>query len=115
MEAKEIKKYADLYGYDIIITELKKTFNLVSFARNSIPTLGSLTLPIKRLKKNSDAIINRVILHKTNEITVSCYSSGLDLYIYRCEEHKHEPCLFEPIDKLPPRDWEHYRQEIYNQ
>jgi hypothetical protein len=70
MKLKEIKDYANLYGWAITVAELKKTFSLVSWAKSSKPTAGSLTLPTKKLNENNDTTIERVILHKSGELTL---------------------------------------------
>jgi hypothetical protein len=70
MKLKEIKDYANLYGWAITVAELKKTFNLVSWAKSSKPTAGSLTLPTKKLNENNDTTIERAILHKSGELTL---------------------------------------------
>ena len=70
MKLKEIKDYADLYGWAITVSELKKTFSLVSWAKNSKPTAGSLTLPIEKLNENNDTTIENVKLHRNGELTL---------------------------------------------
>lgn len=71
IDLKEIKKYSDLYGWDITVIQLKKKFNSVSWARNSKPTEGSLTLPTRLLNENEDTVINKVIVHKNKTITMA--------------------------------------------
>jgi len=70
MTLKELKKYADLYGWPIAVKYLKKRFTLVSWAKNSRPTAGSLTWPTERLSENYNPKIKKVILHRNNEITL---------------------------------------------
>lgn len=70
MKNSEIKKYYDLYGYDVIATVLKSKFYFVSFCKNSIPGPGSLTLKTEKLNVLSDAKIEKVILHKNLNLTI---------------------------------------------
>ena len=70
MKLKEIKDYADLYGWAVTVTALKKQFALVSWAKSSKPTAGSLTLPTNKLNENNDTEIHKVILHRNNELTL---------------------------------------------
>ena len=70
MKLKEIKDYSDLYGWEIVVSELKKTFTLVSWAKNSRPTAGSLTVPTEKLNENRNASIEKVMLHRNGEITL---------------------------------------------
>jgi hypothetical protein len=67
---KNIKEYSDLYGWAITVSELKKIFTLVSWAKNSKPTAGSLTLATNKLIENEDTTIYKVTLHKNGEITL---------------------------------------------
>ena len=70
MILKEIKDYSDLYGWAITVSELKKTFSLVSWAKNSIPTLGSRTFDTDRLNDNNRTTIKKVIIHRNGELTL---------------------------------------------
>jgi hypothetical protein len=70
MTTQEIKQYFDVYGYSVIATSLKKNYLFVSFSKNSIPTQGSMTLPISKLNTESDAKIENVIIHKNNKLTI---------------------------------------------
>lgn len=67
---KEIKKYCDLYGWEITVMQLKKQFSLVSWAKNSIPTGGSLTLSTEKLNVNNDTVIFSAIVHKNKSLTL---------------------------------------------
>lgn len=67
---KDLKNYCDLYGWSITVLRLKKLYNFVSFAKNSIPTAGSLTLSTKKLNENNDTTIKKVINHKNNTVTL---------------------------------------------
>jgi len=85
MNLKEIKDYADLYGWAITVAELKKTFRYVSWAKSSKPTAGSLTLPTKKLNENNDTTVERVILHKNGDLTLVTNQGWLtffDVIIY---------------------------------
>lgn len=70
LSLKEIKDYADLYGWHVTVLRLKKLFTSVSWAKNSKPGPGSLTLPVEKLKGNNDTLIKKVILHKNEELTL---------------------------------------------
>lgn len=67
---ENINKYADLYGWDVTVRMLKKKFNLVSYAENSIPTAGSLTFSSDRLNVNGGFIIDRAINHRNGDVTI---------------------------------------------
>lgn len=70
MELKEIKNYFDLYGYEVVLIDLKAKFHFVSFCKSSIPRLGSMTLPTNRINVLSDTTIEKVIIHKNNKVTI---------------------------------------------
>ena len=69
-QLKEIKKYATLYGYLVTILQLKKIYTFVSYAEKSIPTAGSQTLTTDKLKEDTSILLENVILHKNNNITL---------------------------------------------
>lgn len=81
MNIKEIKNFADLYGWSITVIELKKLYSLVSWAKGSTPTGGSLTLPTKSLKENNYTTIKRVILHKNKNLTLVTNSGWMRFYV----------------------------------
>jgi len=70
MTLKEIKQYADLYGYNTTTLLLKQKYSFVSFAKKSIPTAGSMTKCSSLLLYNDYTSINKVILHKNNRVTL---------------------------------------------
>lgn len=70
MDNKDIKIYADLYNYQTVVLMLKKRFDLFSIRRSSEPTEGSPTYPTAFLDHNADNKIQRVILHRNNEVTI---------------------------------------------
>lgn len=74
MTLKEIRDYADVYGWEIVVPELKKKFNFVSTAGRSVPTEGSPTVGSGMLVSNPDtpANIQKVILHKDGSVTIKC-------------------------------------------
>ena len=70
MSNTDVKKYFDVYGYQVILTDIKKRYYFVSFSKKSIPTPGSMTLKTDKINVLSDAKIENVILHKNNKITL---------------------------------------------
>ena len=70
MTNKDIKKYADLYGWNTVATQLKNKYTFVSFCKNSVPTQGSITYYVNKVNEDANIIINKVILHKDNNITL---------------------------------------------
>lgn len=76
MQNIEIKKYFDLHELETILIDLKNRYLFVSFCKKSIPKKGSLTIESKQLKTTSNARIEKVIIHKNNNITLKtnfCY------------------------------------------
>ncbi len=69
-QLKEIKKYSVLYGYTVTILQLKKIYTFVSYAEKSIPTPGSRTLTTDKLNEGGDTLLEKIILHKNNDITL---------------------------------------------
>ena len=70
MKNSDIKKYFDVYGYEVVLTDIKNRYFFVSFSKNSIPTNGSMTLKTDKINVLSDAKIENVILHRNNKITL---------------------------------------------
>lgn len=68
---KEILKYPDLYGNDILLQELKKQFSIVSWAKNSTPTPGSRSWPIQLIKAIKPNVkILKPIFHRNGDLTL---------------------------------------------
>ena len=67
--------YFDLYPSYIIFEELKKEFSHFCLCKKSIPSFGSPCYKIERLNPNSGAKIEKVIKHRTGEITL-CTNLG---------------------------------------
>lgn len=68
---KIIVENLDLYGFDILLDFLKSKFTFVSFAPNSIPTVGSKTITVEKLKAfKQDTKIEKVINHKNGDVTL---------------------------------------------
>ena len=68
-------KYFDLYPSDIIFEELKNKFSYFCVCQKSVPSLGSPCYKINKLKTNSGAKIEKVIRHRSGEITL-CTNLG---------------------------------------
>lgn len=66
----DIKKFYDLYEWSLIVKILKNNYNFVSWAKNSIPTQGSLTLPTEKLNENNDTLVKKVINHGGKKLTL---------------------------------------------
>ena len=61
----------DLYGLDVLLEQLKKQFLFISFAKNSIPTAGSMTLPTNKLVKfKEETKLIKVIKHRNKNLTL---------------------------------------------
>jgi len=72
MKAKEIREYADLYGYAISVELMKKMgYKTVSIANDSIPSMGSPCNKIDMLDTELAHVeIEKVICHKNDSITM---------------------------------------------
>jgi hypothetical protein len=67
---EQLLTLADLYGFEVVISQLKKRFTLVSYRDKSIPTGGSPTWETGRLKEDLGATIQKAIQHKNGEVTL---------------------------------------------
>ena len=69
--AIEIFKFIDLYGSEILFTELKK-YPFVSWRDKTIPTQGSPTRLTKdiSLENASSFKVNKIIAHKDGKTTI---------------------------------------------
>lgn len=77
---KNILENIDLYGFDLLLTAIKKEFIFISFSKNSIPTPGSLTIPTNDLTKFAeDTKILKTIFHKNGSLTIQTNKSYLKL------------------------------------
>lgn len=77
---KNILENIDLYGFDVLLTSLKSNFIFVSFSKNSIPTSGSFTIPVKDLTKfANDTKIVKSIFHKNGNLTIQTNKSFIKL------------------------------------
>ena len=75
---KELREYADLYGWDITLICLKEmNYKFVSFTEKSIPSPGSPCWDISKLKPSGDFSISKVILHKDNSVTLKTSEGNL--------------------------------------
>ena len=77
---KNILDNIDLYGFDLLLTAMKKDFIFISFSKNSVPTHGSLTIPTSDLTKFADDTkILKTIFHKNGNITIQTNKSYFKL------------------------------------
>ena len=68
---KDTLKNIDLYGFDVLLQQLKNNFSFVSYCSGSTPTAGSLTTSICKVKKfHSQMEIKKSIFHKNGDITL---------------------------------------------
>jgi hypothetical protein len=68
---ENILENIDLYGLDVLLIQLKKDFYFISFAENSIPTAGSMTLSTDKLVKFKDNTkLIKVIRHRNKDLTL---------------------------------------------
>ena len=68
-------KYFDLYHSSIIFEELKNKFSYFCVCQKSVPSLGSPCYKINKLNPNNGAKIDKVIKHRSGEITL-CTNLG---------------------------------------
>lgn len=68
---KDIKEYADLYGYSLTVNLLAHYgYKTVSFRKGSNPSYGSPNYPIKRLDTNVNNEVFSVTNHEDGSITL---------------------------------------------
>ena len=69
---KEIKKYGDLYQYDVIVSMIKESnlYKFVSWREKSIPSMGSQCKKISTLNNYANVKVLKQILHRNGDITL---------------------------------------------
>ena len=68
---KSIVKYFDLYGMEIAQQMLRiRGYSHVSYRLNSIPSLGSPTINIDKIKFGNDLVVKKTICHRNGNITI---------------------------------------------
>ena len=68
----EIKKYGDLYQYDVIVSMIKESnlYKFVSWREKSIPSMGSQCKKISTLNNYANVKVLKRILHRNGDITL---------------------------------------------
>ena len=68
---KAIAKYFGLYGMEIAKQMLRiRGYSHVSYRTNSIPSLGSPTVDINKIKFDDGLIVKKTICHKNGNVTI---------------------------------------------
>lgn len=64
-------KFFDIYGIEIARQMLRiRGYSHVSVRKKSVPSLGSPTFNIDKIKFNDDLIVKRTIRHKNGNVTI---------------------------------------------
>lgn len=68
----EIKKYGDLYQYEVIVAMIKqsKLYHSVTYREKSIPQWGSQCRNIETLNNYANVKVLKQILHRNGDITL---------------------------------------------
>lgn len=67
---KQLKNYADLYGYNVLVNYLKQSYTFVSYSQNSIPTVGSMCFNVAKLLESDNVEVHKAINHKDGTVTL---------------------------------------------
>lgn len=75
---RETYKHLDLYGSEIMLTQLKKQFKTVCYTEKSIPTPGSPCKPSTLV--SNELQIQKAIFHNSGEITIKTQHGFLKFF-----------------------------------